>query len=235
MLGYAMSNEPIPPSALHIPLAGRFLYSRGELIADGVVHVVGVVLAISAGSVLLALSAFHAAPWEYVGTVFYVASLVIVLSLSALYNMWPVSPLKWALRRFDHAAIFLLIAGTYTPFLVQMDDPVTVRLMLIIIWGAAALGIAVKLLLPGRLEKVAVAFYLAMGWSGVIVFNTLSVSLPRATLWLIAAGGVAYSVGVIFHVWQRLRYQTALWHGCVLLGAGLHLAAVMDSLVISRF
>jgi hemolysin III len=230
-----MSNDPMSPSALHIPLAGRFLYSRGELIADGVVHVVGVVLAISAGSVLLALSAFHATSSEYVGTIFYVASLVTVLSLSAAYNMWPASPMKWALRRFDHAAIFLLIAGTYTPFLVQMEDPLTARLMLGLVWGAAALGIGMKLLFPGRLERVAVVFYLAMGWSGVIVFNSLSVALPRATLWLIAAGGIAYSVGVIFHLWQRLRYQTALWHACVLVGAGLHLAAVMDSLVISRF
>jgi hemolysin III len=230
-----MVDNSLYPETTRIPFAERFHCSRGELIADGIVHALGVVFAISAGSVLLALAALHAGPWEYVGTIAYVTSLVIVLSLSAAYNMSPISPIKQALRRFDHAAIFLLIAGTYTPFLVQMDDPVTVRLMLGIIWGAAALGITVKLLFPGRLEKVAVAFYLAMGWSGVVVFNSLSVSLPRTTLWLIVAGGVAYSVGVIFHVWQRLRYQTALWHSCVLLGAALHLAAVMDSLVVSRF
>jgi hemolysin III len=230
-----MVEESPHPQAPHIPFAGRFHFSRGELIADGIVHGVGVLLAVSAGSVLLALAAFHAGLWEYVGAIFYVASLVTVLSLSAAYNMWPVSPIKWALRRFDHAAIFLLIAGTYTPFLVQMDDPFTARLMLALIWGAAALGVAMKLLFPGRLERVAVVFYLAMGWSGAVVFTTLSVSLPRATLWLIAAGGVAYSIGVCFHIWQRLRYQTALWHGCVLLGAALHLGAVMDSLVISRF
>jgi hemolysin III len=229
-----MTNESLYPAAARIPFSARFGCSRGELIADGVVHALGVALAISAGSVLLALSAFHARPWEYAGTILYVASLVAVLSLSAAYNMWPISPIKRALRRFDHAAIFLLIAGTYTPFLAQMNDPPTARLMLGLIWGAAALGIVMKLVFPGRLERVAVAFYLAMGWSGVVVFNALSVSLPRATLWLIAAGGVAYSVGVVFHVWQRLRYQTALWHGCVLLGAALHLGAVMDSLVISR-
>lgn len=230
-----MSDQSLYPATTRAPFSARFHCSRGELIADGIVHALGVTLAISAGSVLLALSAFHARPWEYFGTVVYVASLVTVLSLSAAYNMWPISPFKQALRRFDHAAIFLLIAGTYTPFLTQMNDPQAARLMLGIIWGAAALGIVMKLVFPGRLERVAVVFYLAMGWSGVIMFNTLSVSLPRATLWLIAAGGVAYSVGVIFHVWERLRYQTAIWHGCVLLGAALHLGAVMDSLVISRF
>lgn len=229
-----MVDDSLYPAKARVPFAARFHCSRGELIADGVVHALGVVFAISAGSVLLALSALHAGPWEYVGTIAYVASLVIVLSLSAAYNMWPISPIKQALRRFDHAAIFLLIAGTYTPFFVQMNDPLTARLMLGLIWGTAALGIAMKLLLPGRLERVAVVFYLAMGWSGAVVFNSLSVSLPRMTLWLIVAGGIAYSVGVIFHVWQRLRYQTALWHGCVLLGAVLHLGAVMDSLVISR-
>ncbi len=230
-----MVDETAYSGATQIPFAGRFTFSRGELIADGVVHVLGLVLAISAGSILLALSAFHAGPWEYVGTIFYVASLLTVLSLSAIYNMWPISPAKWVLRRFDHAAIFLLIAGTYTPFFAQVGDPLTARLMLVFIWGAAALGIAIKLLFPGRFDRVAVIFYLAMGWSGAVVFNTLSVTLPPATLWLIAAGGVVYSVGVIFHVWQRLRYQTALWHACVLLGAALHLGAVMDSMVISRF
>jgi hemolysin III len=229
-----MADDSLYPATARVPFAARFHCSRGELIADGIVHGLGVTLAISAGSVLLALSAFHASLREYIGTIFYVASLVIVLSLSAAYNMWPISPIKRALRRFDHAAIFLLIAGTYTPFLVQMNDPLTARLMLGLIWGAAALGIIMKLLFPGRLERIAVVFYLAMGWSGVVVFNSLSVSLPRATLWLIAAGGIAYSIGVIFHVWRRLRYQTALWHGCVLLGAALHLGAVMDSLVISR-
>jgi hemolysin III len=229
-----MADDSLYPATARVPFAARFHCSRGELIADGIVHGLGVTLAISAGSVLLVLSAFHAGLREYIGTIFYVASLVIVLSLSAAYNMWPISPIKRALRRFDHAAIFLLIAGTYTPFLVQMNDPLTARLMLGLIWGAAALGITMKLLFPGRLERIAVVFYLAMGWSGVVVFNSLSVSLPRATLWLIAAGGIAYSIGVIFHVWRRLRYQTALWHGCVLLGAALHLSAVMDSLVISR-
>lgn len=218
-----------------MPLSGHFHFTRGELIADGIVHATGIVLAISAGSVLLALSAFHAGPWEYVGAIFYVVSLLTVLSLSAAYNMWPVSPVKSALRRFDHAAIYLLIAGTYTPFLAQMDDPMMARIAVAVIWCAAFLGIAVKLLLPGRFDRIAIIFYLAMGWSGVLVFKSLAATLPAATIWLIAAGGVAYTVGVVFHVWERLRYQTALWHACVLLGAALHLSAVMDSLVISRF
>ena len=111
-----------PHDAAGIPFMGRWHYSRAELIADGVVHAVGIVLAIAAGSSMLTLAAFHAAPGEYVAAVFYVAALLTVLSVSLAYNLWPVgSPAKWVLRRFDHSGIYLLIAATYTPFLAQLD------------------------------------------------------------------------------------------------------------------
>jgi len=115
------SPVEIPP--MEIPFVGRWHYSRAEMIADGIVHAVGIVLAIAAGSALLALAAFHAGPGEYVAAVFFVVSLLTVLSVSLTYNLWPVtSPAKWILRRFDHAAIYLLIAATYTPFLAQLDN-----------------------------------------------------------------------------------------------------------------
>lgn len=220
--------------AVEIPFAGRFHYSRAELIADGVVHAVGIVAAISAGSILLAFSIFHAGLWEYVAAVFYVASLLTVLSISLAYNLWPVSRAKWVLRRFDHAAIFLLIAGTYTPFIAQLDNYALATTMVTIVWSAALVGIAVKLFLPGRFERLAVVFYLAIGWSGAVFANQLLDTLSPATLWLIVAGGACYSVGVVFFAWQSLRFQSALWHGFVVAGAGLHLAAVMDCLVINR-
>lgn len=213
---------------------GRFLLSRAELIADGIVHAVGIVLAISAGSILLAFAVFHTAVWEYVAAIFYVASLLTVLSISCAYNLWPVSRAKWILRRFDHAAIYLLIAGTYTPFLAQLDDPASAQLMFALVWGAAATGMAVKLFLPGRFDRLAIVFYLAIGWSGVAVAQSLLDTLPATTLWLIVAGGVVYSSGVVFFVWQGLRFQSAVWHGFVVVAAGLHLAAVMDCLVIDR-
>lgn len=221
-------------SAERIPYAGRYHYSRAERIADGVVHAVGIVLAISAGSILLALSVFHTGPWEYVAAVFYVVSLLTVLSVSCAYNLWPISKAKWVLRRLDHAAIYLLIAGTYTPFLAQLDDLSTARLMIAAIWGSAAIGMAVKLLLPGRFDRLAVAFYLAIGWSGLGIGRSLVGVLPASTLWFIVAGGVVYSLGVVFFAWQRLRFQNAVWHGFVVVAAGLHLAAVMDCLVIDR-
>lgn len=217
-----------------VPFAGRFYYSKAERIADGVVHAVGIVAALSAGSILLALAVFHAAPGEYVAAVFYVVSLLTALSISMVYNQWPISRAKWILRRLDHSAIYLLIAGTYTPFLAQLDDTAIAGTLLALIWSAAAAGVAIKLFLPGRFDRLAIVFYLAIGWSGAAIFGTLLSDLPATTLWLIVAGGIVYSSGIVFFIWHRLKFQTAVWHGFVVGGAALHLAAVFYTLVITR-
>ena len=158
-------TDPSVATAAIPPFWGRFHYSRAELIADGVVHAVGILLSIAAGSALLALSAFHTAPGEYVAAIFYVVSLLTVLSISLAYNLWPITPAKWILRRFDHAAIYLLIAGTYTPFLAQLADITSTGWMIGVVWGAAIAGIAIKLGLPGRFDRLAILLYLAIGWS----------------------------------------------------------------------
>ena len=221
-------------SHIDIPFWGRFHYSRAEVIADGVVHAVGIVLAIAAGSALLSLSAFHADPGEYVAVVFYVVSLLTVLSISLAYNLWPLTPAKWMLRRFDHAAIYLLIAATYTPFLAQLDDAAVTGPMIAVVWGAAVAGMAIKLFLPGRFDRLAIVFYLAIGWSGIVVMEPLLQTLPPVTIGLILAGGIVYSAGVVFFIWRGLRFQNALWHGFVITGAGLHCAAIIDCLVVAR-
>lgn len=207
--------------------------TRAELLADGIVHAIGIVLAITAGAVLLWLAAGRTAVAEYVATIFYVVSLLTVLSVSCAYNLWPASRAKWILRRFDHSAIYLLIAGTYTPLMAQLDGS-TAGLMLAVVWGAALTGIALKLAFPGRFDRVAIAFYLAIGWSGIAIAGDLADIVPASTIWFIAAGGVCYSAGVIFFVWRDLRFQSAVWHGFVVSGAGLHLAAMMDMLVVHR-
>ncbi|PAQ05855.1 PAQR family membrane homeostasis protein TrhA [Mesorhizobium temperatum] len=223
-----------PESRIEIPFMGRWHYSRAEMIADGIVHAVGIVLAIAAGSALLALAAFHAGPGEYIAAAFYVVSLLTVLSVSLAYNLWPVSPAKWILRRFDHAAIYLLIAATYTPFLAQLDSSPLAVSMIVLVWVTAAIGIAIKVLLPGRFDRLAVVFYLAIGWSGIVLVEPLVQTLPTRSIALIVAGGIVYSCGVIFFAWKGLRFHNALWHGFVVTGAGLHLAAMVDCLVINR-
>jgi hemolysin III len=214
---------------------GRWHYSRAELIADGIVHAVGIVLAIAAGSAMLVLAASHAGPGEYIAAVFYVVSLLTVLSVSLAYNLWPLdSPAKWVLRRFDHSAIYLLIAATYTPFLAQIGNSPLAGWMIVLVWAAAAAGIAIKVLLPGRFDRLAIVFYLAIGWSGLVLAGPLVATLPPAALALIVAGGVVYSCGVVFFVWKGLRFHNALWHGFVVTGATLHLVAMFDALVFSR-
>ncbi|RWP43162.1 MAG: hemolysin III family protein [Mesorhizobium sp.] len=220
---------------IEIPFMGRWHYSRAEMIADGIVHAVGIVLAIAAGSTLLALAAFHTGPGEYIAAAFYVISLLTVLSVSLAYNLWPASsPAKWILRRFDHAAIYLLIAATYTPFLAQLDGSSLAISMIVLVWVAAAIGIAIKVLLPGRFDRLAIIFYLAIGWSGIVLVEPLVQTLPTTSIALIVAGGIVYSCGVIFFAWKGLRFHNALWHGFVVTGAGLHLAAMVDCLVINR-
>ncbi len=217
---------PLPP--------GRHEFSRGEVIADGVIHSVGIATALIGGGLLLGFSVFHAGPWEYAAAVLYIVSLVAALSISCAYNLWPISATKWVLRRFDHAAIYLLIAGTYTPFIAQLDGSRAAVALIIVIWGAAALGMAMKLFLPGRFDRLAIAFYLAIGWSGVLLGADLVELLPLTTLVLIVAGGVVYSAGVVFHLWRSLKFQNATWHAFVVVAAALHLVAVSDSLIFSR-
>src|SRR5262249_16379713 len=124
--------------------------------------------------------------------------LVTMLVFSAAYNMWPVSPVKWVLRRFDHSAIYLLIAGTYTPFLGQMKNALVSAGLGIGVWLSAAVGMALKLALPGRFDRLAIILCLLLGWSGVIAYDSLASAIPSSSLWLLAIGGILYSLGALF-------------------------------------
>jgi hemolysin III len=208
--------------------AVRWNYDRAELIADGVVHGIGVFCGLVAATVLVVLAAVYATPFEVAGVSVYVAGLLTMLVLSATYNLWPVSRAKWVLRRFDHSAIYVLIAATYTPIIMQMKDSIFAVALLIGVWCVAVVGIMIKLVWPGRFDRLAVGLFLAMGWSGFMIYDTVVASLPTLTLWFIAAGGMLYSLGIIFHAWQRLRFQNAIWHSFVLLGAACHYTAVLD-------
>lgn len=203
-------------------------YDRAELIADGVVHIIGVCFGLIAATVLIVLASIYATPLDIVVSSIYVAGLLAMLSLSATYNLWPVSRAKWLLRRFDHSAIYLLIAATYTPFIAEAKGSLLAIALLIGVWCAAIGGIVLKLRYPGRFDRLAVGIYLAMGWSGVMLYDSMMGTLPALALGFVIAGGVLYSLGVIFHAWQRLRFQNAIWHGFVLCGAACHYTAVLD-------
>ncbi len=206
----------------------RWNYDRAEIIADGVVHGIGVFGGLIAATVLIVLAAVFASAYAVVTVSVYAAGLLAMLGFSAAYNLWPVSQRKWLLRRFDHSAIYILIAATYTPIFAQLQDRVFAMSLLAGVWSVAVVGIVLKLFFPGRFDRLSVGLYLAMGWSGVIAYDAGLSSLPQMALWLILAGGLLYSFGVIFHAWQRLRFQNVIWHCFVLLGAACHYTAVLD-------
>jgi len=206
----------------------RWNYDRVEIIADGVVHAIGILCGLIAATVLVVLTAVYASALYIVAVSIYVAGLLSMLVLSATYNLWPVSRAKWVLRRFDHAAIYLLIAATYTPFIMELRDSVMALVLLVGVWCVAIFGIVLKLGWPGRFDKLAVGLYLALGWSGMMLYGSVVGELPKVALWFVLAGGALYSLGVIFHSWRRLRFQNVIWHCFVLLGAACHYTAVMD-------
>ena len=143
----------------------RWNYDRAELIADGVVHGIGVFSGLIAATVLIVLAAVFASANEIVSVSIYAAGLLAMLGFSAAYNLWPVSRGKWLLRRFDHSAIYILIAATYTPVFAQLQDRVFAMSLLAGVWGVAAVGIAVKLLFPGRFDRLSVGLFI-WRWAG---------------------------------------------------------------------
>ncbi|MGV2098269.1 PAQR family membrane homeostasis protein TrhA [Rhizobium sp. 21-4511-3d] len=205
----------------------RWAYDKYELIADGIVHGVGLALALVGATVLI----FYATVWSSHGELaaawVYGIGLVMTIGISFTYNAWPVSRTKWFLRRLDHSSIFILIAATYTPFLERGSDDPLLFSMLIGIWVVAIVGILLKCVFPGRYDKLAILLYLAMGWSGVLVAEPVASRIPFASMLLIVIGGVIYSAGVIFHVWEKLRFQNAIWHGFVVAAAAVHYSAVL--------
>lgn len=205
-------------------------YDRAETIADGVVHAIGISLGLVGAIAIVIIAGNSTRAGGVVSVAIYAISLLSMLGFSAAYNVWPISRIKWALRRFDHSAIYVMIGGTYTPFIAQMQSGFVSVGLLIGVWLTAAVGVAFKLLLPGRFDRVAIVLYLLLGWSSVAVYEPIAAALSSLSLWLLAAGGVLYTTGIVFHLWQSLRFQNAIWHGFVLLAACCHYLAVFDCL-----
>lgn len=214
------------------PQGLKWHYDRAELIADGVVHVLGAVAAVFAAGALVGIALYRAEIATISSLAVYAASLMAVIGMSAAYNMWPVSRTKWLLRRFDHAAIFMLIAGTYTPFMIHAGTT-EAYVMLAGVWIAGFAGAALKLAAPGRYDRITVVLYLAIAWSGVLVAHQVFATLPAIAVVMLVAGGLIYSAGVIFHLWQSLRFQNAIWHGFVLIAAACQYGAVLNGVLLS--
>jgi len=209
------------------PASVTWDYDRVELVADGIVHAIGVSLGVVGAIVIVVVAANSARDADMPSIVIYTIGLLSMLGFSAAYNTWPISRAKWVLRRFDHSAIYVMIAGTYTAFIGQMRGDFVSISLLIGVWLTAVVGVTLKLLLPGRFDRLAVILYLILGWSGVVAYEPVVAVLPSLSIWLLVAGGALYSAGVVFHGWQSLRFQNAIWHGFVLVAACCHYSAIL--------
>jgi hemolysin III len=201
-------------------------YTPAERRLDYAVHAVGVALAPAAGAWLLARASHLGGIRLTLSMVVYVVGLVGMLATSAAYHFaWP-SRRKAMLRRADHSMIFVMIAGSYTPFALNALPATTGAVLCGAIWTLAAGGVGLTLAAPRWFKRLSLALYLVMGWAVVAVLPSLIARLPGAALWLVLAGGLSYTVGALIHTRHRLRFHTVIWHMLVLLGAGLHVGAV---------
>lgn len=202
-------------------------YSPAEEIANSITHGVGLLLAIGGLATLTAFAALRGTAWHVVGCSIFGATLVFSYLTSTLYHSLPTIRGKSVLRVLDHCAIFLLIAGTYTPFmLVNLRGPWGWSLFGVV-WGIATLGIVFKVTMLRRWTAVSVALYVAMGWVVVVATKPLLAAVAPGGLLLLLFGGLAYTGGVIFYVWRRIPYHHAIWHLFVLAGSVLHFFAVL--------
>jgi hemolysin III len=208
-------------------------YGRGEQIADRYVHLAGLAAALVGSIVLVAAAAERARALILVSVLVYGVGLVCMIGASALYNFAAPSRRKEWFRRLDHAAIFLMIAGTYTPFvLVRMGGAWGLGIAGFV-WLAAITGIALKLLYPSRLEGISTGLYLALGWVIIVAPGQLLAALSLPAVIMLAVGGLLYCLGIVFHLWRRLPYHNAIWHGFVLGAAGCHWVAIFDGVVLA--
>jgi hemolysin III len=212
----------------------RKTYSRAERVSDAVVHLTGLALVVGAVPVLIAVTALMRGDAASVaGVAIYGAALMLMIGASALYNIAEAFPWgaawAWLLQRLDHAAIYLKIAATYTPFALISGQGITVTIG---VWIAALAGVALKIVSPHRFRWAAIALYLGMGWAGVLAGGALLEALPLPVIVLMATGGVLYTLGVAFYVWDRLPFHHTIWHVFVLAASLVFYAAVMACVVL---
>lgn len=204
--------------------------SVGEEIFNSITHGIGTLLSIAALVILILFAAIKGNAWHVVSFAIFGSTMVLLYLSSTLYHSFTRQKIKNLFARFDHAAIFLLIAGTYTPFvLTTLRGPLGWSLFGII-WGLAIGGGIIRLIFLTRFRKLMVGIYLAMGWMFVIAIIPLIKNLPSISLAFLFIGGACYSLGVIFYSWRQLKYSHGIWHLFVLAGSTMHFFSVLHSL-----
>lgn len=208
-------------------MSGIHQYSVGEEIANAVTHGIGALLSIAGLAVLVSFAALYGDGWHIVSSSIFGGSLVLLYASSTIYHSVWHQRTRQILQRIDHCAIFLLIAGTYTPFaLVNLRGPWGWTL-LALVWSIALLGIVLQVCPRKRHERLALVLYLGLGWMALVAIKPFMVHVEPGGLILLLIGGLSYSLGVIFYTWKSLSYHHAIWHGFVLAGSASHFFAVL--------
>lgn len=206
-------------------------YTLGEEIANSIISGIGTALAIAALVIMIVMAALHGNAWHIVSVTIFGATLIFSNLASTLYHSIAPPRAKRVLQIIDHVAIYFLIAGTYTPFAVVSLRGLWGWSILGVVWVLALLGLLIKLTPLDRVKGLSTASYVAMGWSVILVIKPLVEHVPAGGLWLLLAGGLCYTVGVIFFAWRKLRYGHAIWHVFVLAGSAFHFFAVLEYVI----
>ena len=211
--------------------AQRPLYTVGEEIAHAATHGLGLALSLGGLVVLVVTASLRGDAWHIVGCAVFGTTLVLLYAASTLYHGIASPRAKQVLRQIDYAAIYLLIAGTYTPFTLVSLRGGWGWTLLALVWGLAILGVVLQVAIPRRARLVSVPVYLAMGWLAVIALEPLVRSLQFEGLVLLVLGGITYTLGVVFYAWRRLPYNHAVWHVFVLAGSACHFSCVLGYVI----
>ncbi len=206
-------------------------YTLGEEIFSSVTHGLGTLLALGGTAVLIVLSAIYSDAWSVVGSAIFGASLIILYCMSTLYHSITNEKAKKFFRIMDHNTIFFLIAGTYTPITISILRGTIGWILFGIVWGAAIIGIILNSIDLERFRKPSVVCYIAMGWVIIFAIQPLLNVMNSLSLWLLIAGGIFYTVGVIFYAIKKVRYFHSIWHIFTLLGSACHYFSILFAIM----
>lgn len=206
---------------------GNKLYDLKEEIANGITHGLGAVASIVGLAVLVGYAAMNGDAQDVTAVAIFGGSMILLYTSSTLYHSVPHDGARAVFKVLDHASIYILIAGSYTPFtLIALRGDMGWRLFTIV-WSLAAVGVIFKVFFTGKFDKLSTMIYLGMGWSVVFYAKDVSAAIPDMGLWLLVAGGLSYTLGVAFYLWDKLPYNHAIWHLFVLGGTAFHYFSVL--------
>ena len=207
-------------------------YTLGEEIFNSVTHGVGSLLSIAGTVVLIVFSAINSDAFAVVSSAVYGASLIILYTMSTLYHSITNEKAKKFFRIMDHNTIFFLIAGTYTPYTLAVLRSPLGWVLFGVVWGAAAIGIVLNSIDLEKLSKISVVCYIAMGWVIIIAVKPLMSSMPFISFALLVAGGIFYTIGVIFYAIKKVKYFHSVWHIFTVIGSALHYFSVFTAIAL---